>query len=162
MTVPHFDPLCMTDSSTILYILKILVPPRLLSRWLPSIFTNEPYPHGSKSNAHKLPASNSNPNLDLFEREDIDVPNSITVTIKSASVLTETRCAHVQNGSSCKESCYFLDKGGKVTRWRCESGECEGNVYGGAFMRDMEERSCFGKKGENEKVTRGHFITELL
>ena len=97
--------------------------------------------------AHKLPVSNNNPNLDLFEFKDIGILATRTITIKSAWFPAEMRCAHVQKGLLCGERCYFLEKGGDVARWKCETEDCEGHVYCGRVMTDDKGRSCFGKKG---------------
>jgi hypothetical protein len=147
MSVPYFDPLGETEPNTTRYTLTVMVPPRPPPRWLPSIFTNKPSTQSRNADAHKLPTSNSNPNLDLFELKDIDVLATKTVTIKSAWFPAEMRCAHVQNAQLCEEGCYFLEKGGDVTRWWCKREDCEGHVYCGRAMMDDEGRSCFGKKG---------------
>jgi hypothetical protein len=148
MTTPYFDPLGETEPNDTRYTLTVRVPPRPPPRWLPSIFTNKPSTNTSSVTAHKLPASNENPNLDFFELKDIDDLKTTVVVIKSAWFPAETRCAHVQQEHWCKEGCYFLEKGGHVTRWWCKRKDCEGHVYCGRIMTDGEGRSCFGKKGE--------------
>jgi hypothetical protein len=148
MSVPYFDPLGEMEPQNTRYNLTIKVPPRPPPRWLPSIFTNKPSTHPNDTASHKLPASNTNPNLDLFELKDIDVLATKVLVIKSAWFPVEMRCAHVQKKHSCEEGCYFLEKGGDVTRWWCERKDCEGHVYCGKVMTDKEGRSCFGKQGE--------------
>ena len=147
MSVPYFDPLGETEPNTTRYTLTVMVPPRPPPRWLPSIFTNKPSTHPGKIDGHKLPESNSNSNFDLFELKDIDVLATKAVAIKSAWFPAEMRCAHVQKRRLCEQGCYFLEKGGDVTRWWCKREDCEGHVYCGRVMMDDEGRSCFGKKG---------------
>lgn len=163
MSVPYFDPLGETGKSSgsvrgshvdfssepnnTRYTLTVVVPPRPPPHWLPSIFKNKPSTHSSNAGAHKLPVSNNNPNLDLFEFKDIGILATKTITIKSAWFPAEMRCAHVQKGLLCGERCYFLEKGGDVTRWWCKREDCEGHVYCGRVMTDDKGRSCFGKKG---------------
>jgi len=145
----YFDPLGETEPNTTKYILTVLIPPRPPSRWLPSIFSNKPSENTDLvAAAHKLPASNTNPNFDLFELKDIDVLDTKTVIIRSAWFPCDMRCAHVQKEYECKEGCYFLEKGGDVARWRCKREDCEGHVYCGKVMTDDEGKSCFGKKGQ--------------
>jgi hypothetical protein len=148
MTIPYFDPLGETEPSTTKYILTVKVPPRPPPRWLPSIFTNKPSTNTSNLAAHKLPASDSNPNFDRFELGDVDVLNTKVIVVKSACFPPEMRCPHVQKEYECKEGCYFLEKGGDVKRFRCERADCEGHVYCGRVMKDDAGRSCFGKTGE--------------
>jgi hypothetical protein len=148
MAVPYFDPLGETEPNNTRYVLTFVVPPRPPPRWLPSIFKNKPSTRSSDAVRHKLPASDDNPNLDCFGLKDIrDLPKK-TITIKSAWFPAEMRCAHVQKGLLCGERCYFLEKGGDVARWKCETEDCEGHVYCGRVMKDDKGRSCFGKKGE--------------
>jgi hypothetical protein len=148
MAIPYFDPLGETEPSTTKYTLTVKVPPRPPPRWLPSIFTNKPSTNTSNVAAHKLPASDSNPNFDAFGLEDVDVLDTKVIIVKSACFPPEMRCPHVQKEYECKKGCYFLEKGGDVRRFRCKRADCDGHVYCGRVMTDDGGRSCFGKKGE--------------
>jgi len=55
---------------------------------------------------------------------------------------------HVEKEKSCKELCYFLEKGGDVSTWWCKREDCQGHVYYGPVMTDGKGRSCFGEKGK--------------
>lgn len=70
-----------------------------------------------------------------------------TVTLISAHFPADLRCEHVQDEQKCEKGCYVLEKGGKVSRWRCKREDCEGHVYCGRVMKDDEGFACFGKKG---------------
>ncbi|KAH6872160.1 hypothetical protein BKA58DRAFT_139861 [Alternaria rosae] len=145
----YFDPLGEMEPSTTKYTLNARVPPRPPPRWLPSIFSNEPSTNTNLvAAAHKMPASDSNTYFDLFELKDVGVLATKAVVVQSIGFPVDMRCAHVQKGYQCKEGCYFLEKGGDVTRWRCKRKDCEGHVYCGRVMTDDEGKSCFGKKGE--------------
>jgi hypothetical protein len=64
------------------------------------------------------------------------------------------RCAHIQGVGNRGEKvrnkgCYFLEKGGKNSRWYCKREDCKGHVYSSRRMKkDKKGVSCFGKKGE--------------
>ncbi|KAH6863840.1 hypothetical protein B0T12DRAFT_325106, partial [Alternaria alternata] len=90
-SVPYFDPLGETEPNNTRYTLTVVVPPRPPPHWLPSIFKNKPSTHSSNAGAHKLPVSNNNPNLDLFEFKDIGILATKTITIKSAWFPAEMR-----------------------------------------------------------------------
>lgn len=155
-----FDYLGEFGRSDAMYTLTVKEPPRPPSRWLPSIFNNKP---STKKNlvasGHKLSASDNNPNLDNFVLDDIKNLPTKVVVIQSALFPWSRRCQHVEEEYQCKEGCYFLEKGGDVKRFTCDEEDCEGHVYTGPVLKDVEGKSCFdnetgkgkicfGKKGE--------------
>jgi hypothetical protein len=143
---PYFDPLGETEPHTTLYTLEVYIPARPPPSWLPDIFTR---PAPVRYNPNKLPQEDTNPNLDCFESKHLDNIRTKTMTIQSAWFPPEMRCEHVQGGEKkCDQGCYFLEKGGKVSRWRCERVGCEGHVYCGRVEKDFLGQACFGEKGK--------------
>jgi hypothetical protein len=49
----------------------------------------------------------------------------------------------------CEHGCYFLEKGGKVSRWYCERGDCEGHVYSGVVKKDDNGVSSNSNEGHS-------------
>jgi hypothetical protein len=147
---PYFDPLGETESGTTVYTLTVFIPPRPPPKWLPSIFTRQPSWHPNSGSTYKLPASTPNPNYNCFELKDLVNMPIKTKKVRSNWFSADMRCAHVGNGGKkvCDEGCYFLEKGGKKSRWHCKRADCEGHVYGGRVKEDKEGVSCFGKRGE--------------
>lgn len=149
----YFDPLGYTEPNTALYTLTVFIPPRPASTWLPSVLTRTSY-HGPISRSYRIPPDDTNQDLDCFEAKHLSSLPKKCITLKSAYFPAELRCVHIDEGlkredgrRGCDQGCYFLEKSGKVSRWRCESVGCEGHVYCGQVMGD-EGKICFGKKGE--------------
>jgi hypothetical protein len=149
-TGPYWDPLGEYESQDTVYTLKVYKPLRPPPRFVPSIFTRKPL-HVSHTHVIR-PPSPKTPNYDCFEESHLDDMKTTTVRIKSILFKLDMRCDHVlgtgDNSKMCEHGCYFLEKGGKVSRWYCERGDCEGHVYSGVVKKDDNGVSCFGKKGQ--------------
>jgi hypothetical protein len=145
---PYFDPLGETEPHTTLYTLTVYIPARPPPSWLPGIFTRPAAPRPSTGLQHKIPQEDGNPNLDCFESKHLDDMRTKKITIQSAWFPPEMRCEHVQDEKECDKGCYFLEKGGKVSRWRCKTAGCEGHVYCGPVEKDLMGQACFGEKAK--------------
>lgn len=139
-----------TEPHTTKYTLTVLCPPRPPSRWLPSIFTR-PGPStpnvGATYTIRPSDYDPVNPNYDCFELRHLRDMQSKTIKLISAWFPADLRCDHVYKGYGCEEGCYVLEKGGEISRWRCEREDCEGHVYCGSVLKDRNGVACFGKKG---------------
>lgn len=151
MMGPYYDMLGEYEPHTTKYTLTVLCPPRPPPRWLPAIFTRSGPSKPNVGTAYTIRPSNYNPaapNYDNFELRHLDDMAPKTVKIISAWFPADMRCEHVQNNHKCEEGCYVLEKGGSVSRWRCQREDCEGHVYCGLVMEDRKGVACFGKTGE--------------
>lgn len=150
MLGPYYDMLGEFEPHTTKYTLTVLCPPRPPPHWLPDIFTR---PGPSKPNlgtAYTIRPSDYNPadpNYNCFEWRHLEDMRQKTVTIRSGWFPADLRCEHVQEGHKCEQGCYVLEKGGRVSRWRCSREDCEGHVYCGRVAKNHRGVACFGKKG---------------
>lgn len=156
-TGPFWDPLGEYEPHDTVYTLLVFTPNRPSSSWLPDIFTRQPI-KAPKNKMHVIKSSQS-PNFDRFGLFDLYDMKQKTIKIKSHNFPPEMRCSHIYGGKAkvCDNGCYFLEKGGEVSRWHCKDGACEGHVYCdnvrghvacASNVEDREGIACFGKKGE--------------
>jgi hypothetical protein len=146
---PYFDPLGETEPENTIYTLTVCCPPRPPPKWLPSFVTRTPVTHPNTGAAYTIKPDDTNPNLDCFEEKHLEDVRTKVIKLKRSLFPLSMRCVHVRDKTTCDERCYFLEKGGVVSRWWCsEEKGCEGHVYCGRVKKDGEGNSCFGKKGE--------------